>query len=63
MHTTKENIQKLLDKQQKTMQMGGDKALAKQKASNKLNARERLNLLFDPGTFRELDMFKTFAHR
>ena len=61
MHTTKENIQKLLDKQQKTMQMGGDKALAKQKASNKLNARERLNLLFDPGTFRELDMF--VSHR
>lgn len=61
MHTTKENIQKLLDKQQKIMQMGGDKALAKQKASNKLNARERLNLLFDPGTFRELDMF--VSHR
>ncbi|MCK9556510.1 MAG: carboxyl transferase domain-containing protein [Candidatus Cloacimonetes bacterium] len=61
MHTTKENIQKLKDKQQKIMQMGGEKAVAKQKAAGKLSARERLNLLFDPGTFRELDMF--VSHR
>ncbi|MCB5296164.1 MAG: methylmalonyl-CoA carboxyltransferase, partial [Candidatus Cloacimonetes bacterium] len=61
MHTTQENIQKLLSRQQKTMQMGGDKAVEKQKSSGKLTARERLDLLFDTGTFRELDMF--VSHR
>lgn len=61
MHTTQENIQKLLDKQKKTMQMGGEKAVEKQKSSGKLSARERLDLLFDAGTFRELDMF--VSHR
>ncbi len=57
MHTTQENIQKLLDKEKKTMQMGGENAVNKQKAKGKLTARERVDLLFDPGTFRELDMF------
>ena len=37
--------------------MGGDKQVKKQHDSGKLTARERLDLLFDPGTFRELDMF------
>jgi acetyl-CoA carboxylase carboxyltransferase component len=37
--------------------MGGAKAVATQHARGKLSARERLDLLFDPGTFRETDMF------
>ncbi|MDY0150814.1 MAG: carboxyl transferase domain-containing protein [Candidatus Cloacimonas sp.] len=57
MLSTKEAIQKLLDKEQKTLQMGGEKAIEKQKQGGKLTARERLDLLFDEGTFRELDMF------
>lgn len=61
MHTTRENIQRLLEKEQKTRMMGGEKAIEKQKAGGKLTARERLELLFDPGTFRELDMF--VSHR
>jgi|GEM_PF-5819846 len=61
MHTTKDAIQKLLDKEKKTLQMGGEKAIEKQKQGGKLTARERLDLLFDIGTFRELDMF--VAHR
>ncbi|MCB5224600.1 MAG: carboxyl transferase domain-containing protein [Candidatus Cloacimonadaceae bacterium] len=57
MLTTRDAIQKLLDKEQKVLQMGGAKAVEKQKSGGKLTARERLDLLFDPGTFRELDMF------
>ena len=39
--------------------MGGAKAVEKQHAGGKLTARERLDLFFDPGTFRETDMFVT----
>ena len=39
--------------------MGGEKAVAKEREKGKLTARERLDLLFDPGTFREIDMFVT----
>lgn len=38
---------------------GGVKRIAKQHAAGKLTARERLDLLLDPGSFRELDMFVT----
>ncbi|MBJ7609410.1 MAG: acyl-CoA carboxylase subunit beta [Candidatus Dormibacteraeota bacterium] len=33
--------------------MGGEEAIAKQHGRNKLTARERIDLLFDPGTFVE----------
>ncbi|MCB5271622.1 MAG: methylmalonyl-CoA carboxyltransferase [Candidatus Cloacimonetes bacterium] len=61
MQTTQDHIQNLLDKEKKTMQMGGEKAVAKQHEKGKLTARERINLLFDAGSFRELDMF--VSHR
>ena len=57
MLSTKDAIADLLQKEAKVRQMGGEKAVEKQKAGGKLTARERLDLLFDPGTFRELDMF------
>ncbi len=38
---------------------GGAKAIEKQHAKGKLTARERLDLLFDSGTFLEIDMFVT----
>jgi methylmalonyl-CoA decarboxylase subunit alpha len=47
----------LKEREQKVLQMGGEKAVAKHKESGKLSARERLDLLFDTGTFREIDMF------
>jgi acetyl-CoA carboxylase carboxyltransferase component len=43
MLSTKDAIQKLLDKEAKTLQMGGAKAIEKQKQGGKLTARERLN--------------------
>jgi methylmalonyl-CoA decarboxylase subunit alpha len=36
--------------------MGGEERVAKQHAERKLTARERIDLLFDKGTFREIDM-------
>ena len=38
---------------------GNAKAIEKQHSSGKLTARERLGLLFDPGTFVEMDTFVT----
>src|SRR6201987_2362661 len=38
---------------------GGEKRIAAQHQKGKLTARERLELLLDPGSFNELDMFVT----
>ena len=38
---------------------GGEKRIEAQHKKGKLTARERLDLLLDPGTFNELDMFVT----
>src|SRR5664279_1019860 len=40
---------------------GGEDRLDRQRAAGKLTARERVELLFDPGTFEELD--KLVTHR
>ena len=40
---------------------GGDERVRRQHAAGKLTARERIELLFDPGTFEELD--KLVTHR
>lgn len=52
-----DKIKDLKEREDKILQMGGEKAVAKHKAKGKLTARERLDHLFDPGTFREIDMF------
>ncbi|UCH24125.1 MAG: methylmalonyl-CoA carboxyltransferase [Deltaproteobacteria bacterium] len=52
-----DKIKDLKEREKKTLQMGGKEAVAKQKEKGKLTARERINLLFDRGTFREIDMF------
>ncbi len=57
MSETRKAIEALLEKEAKVRQMGGDKAVQKQHDGGKLTARERIDLLFDPGTFREIDMF------
>jgi len=54
-----DKIQELKQKEEKIKGMGGEAALAKRREKGKLNARERLDLLFDAGTFREVDMFVT----
>ncbi len=59
MGKVEDSIKDFKEQQAKILKMGGDKLVAKHKAKGKLTARERLNLLFDPGTFREIDMFVT----
>ena len=59
MSVVEDKIKELKDREQEVLQMGGQKAVASQLAKGKMTARERLNLLFDPGTFREIDMFVT----
>ena len=59
MGAIEDKIKELRDREAKILKMGGDKAVSAQREKGKLTARDRLNLLFDPGTFRELDMFVT----
>jgi len=54
-----DKIKDLKDREKKILQMGGEKAVAKHKEKGKMTARERLDIFFDPGTFREIDMFVT----
>lgn len=50
-------IEELRQRREKIELGGGAKRIEAQHAKGKLTARERLNLLFDPGTFVELDAF------
>jgi len=52
-----EKIAELRKRETEIKQMGGAKAVAAQHERGKLTARERLDVFFDPGTFRETDMF------
>ncbi|OQX63249.1 MAG: methylmalonyl-CoA carboxyltransferase [Desulfococcus sp. 4484_241] len=61
MGNTSDKIRELKEREQAVREMGGKEAVAKHKAKGKLTARERIEALFDPGTFRELDMF--MSHR
>lgn len=54
-------IEELRLKKEKIAQGGGPKRIEDQHAKGKLTARERLNLLFDEGSFVELDAF--VSHR
>ena len=61
MGIVEDKLKELKAREEKILQMGGEKAVAKQHDQGKLTARERLDILFDDGTFRELDMF--VSHR
>lgn len=50
-------LQQLEEKRQLAYLGGGKKRHEKQHAKGKLTARERIELLMDPGSFEELDMF------
>ena len=43
----------------KALEGGGEDRIKKQKAKGKLTARERVELLLDPGTFNEIEPFIT----
>ena len=52
-----EIIQQLEEKRRKARVGGGEKRIDAQHAKGKLSARERIELLLDPGSFEEWDMF------
>ena len=52
-----EELEKLFQLEAEIKAGGGEKRIQQQHDSGKLTARERLGLLFDKGTFHELDLF------
>ena len=55
METNKEKLKQLRARKNKIFQMGGDKRIEAQHKTGKLTVRERIEGLFDPGSFQELD--------
>ncbi len=53
----KDELDKLAELEEKIKAGGGEERIQRQHASGKLTARERIDLLFDQGTFHELDLF------
>ena len=51
-------IHQLDEKRERARLGGGQKRIDSQHKKGKLTARERIELLLDPGTFEEWDMFK-----
>jgi acetyl-CoA carboxylase carboxyltransferase component len=52
-----DKIKDLREREARIRRMGGAEAVAKQHERGKLTARERIDLLFDKGTFQETDIF------
>jgi len=57
MNTVVDKQKDLIKREEKEREMGGAKKIEKQHKSGKLTARERIDLFFDSGSFRELDIF------
>ncbi|MFQ5885463.1 MAG: acyl-CoA carboxylase subunit beta [Thermoplasmata archaeon] len=57
--STQDKIKELKEKREQAKLGGGKKRIEVQHKKGKLTARERLDLLLDPGTFREMDVFVT----
>lgn len=55
--TTKEKIERLRETKKRLQLGGGEARIAKQHASGKYTARERIEQLFDPETFQEMFLF------
>ena len=59
----KENIQRLQQMREQALLGGGEARIRRQHQKGKYTARERLELLLDKGSFRELDPFVTHRSR
>ena len=57
MGTDADCLKELINRERKIKALGGPERVEKQHKSGKLTARERLELLFDPDSFHELDLF------
>jgi propionyl-CoA carboxylase beta chain len=61
MASSDEKLKELQARREAAMLGGGEERIKKIHDSGRLTARERINLLFDPGTFQEMGVF--IAHR
>jgi propionyl-CoA carboxylase beta chain len=61
MASSDDKLKELRERRQTAMLGGGEERIKKIHDSGRLTARERINLLFDPGTFQEMGVF--VAHR
>ncbi len=59
MGSTREKLEELRRRREAVRRGGGEERVAKVHDSGRLTARERIELLFDPGTFQELGVFVT----
>ena len=59
MKSSKKKIEQLREKRQAAYQGGGETRIKKIHDAGRLTARERIELLFDPGTFQEVGVFVT----
>jgi len=57
MSSTEKKLADLRERKQAAQLGGGQERIDKIHASGRLTARERINLLFDPGTFQEMGVF------
>src|ERR1700712_2909515 len=55
-HPIEERLEQLAALREQALHAGADAAVARQHERGKLTARERIDLLLDPGSFVELDM-------
>jgi propionyl-CoA carboxylase beta chain len=55
----KENIERIQELTRQAEAAGGEDRLKRHRASGRMTARERVEFLLDPGSFVELDKFKT----
>ena len=55
----REKLELLQQKRSESEQGGGQERIATQHQKGKMTARERLDVLLDPGSFVELDRFVT----
>jgi acetyl-CoA carboxylase carboxyltransferase component len=59
MKTTEQRLQELRERRKAAQLGGGKEKIKKIHDAGRLTARERINILFDPGTFQELGVFVT----
>ncbi|MEK7443871.1 MAG: acyl-CoA carboxylase subunit beta [candidate division NC10 bacterium] len=58
----KELVEDLKARRQRALGMGGPEAVARQHADGKMTVRERVDRLFDPGSFNEIGILATHAN-
>src|SRR6267143_5846818 len=59
----RDKLDELLRRKTKALEMGGEQRLARQRERGKLDARARIDLLLDKGSFREIGLLATHLGR